>query len=46
MANTLQSAFIKEALRISIGVIHPMPRIVGDETPEIAGLKIPPGVST
>ncbi|KIK55002.1 hypothetical protein GYMLUDRAFT_176299 [Collybiopsis luxurians FD-317 M1] len=37
------SAFIKEAIRMSIGSFHPMPRIVGDETPEIAGMKIPPG---
>ncbi|KIK66823.1 hypothetical protein GYMLUDRAFT_157469 [Collybiopsis luxurians FD-317 M1] len=37
------SAFIKEALRMSIGGIHPMPRIVGDETPGISGLNVPPG---
>ncbi|KIK66849.1 hypothetical protein GYMLUDRAFT_157304 [Collybiopsis luxurians FD-317 M1] len=37
------SAFIKEALRMSIGNIHPMPRIVGDETPRISGLNVPPG---
>ncbi|KIK56939.1 hypothetical protein GYMLUDRAFT_145791, partial [Collybiopsis luxurians FD-317 M1] len=37
------TAFIKESLRMSIGAIHPMPRVVGQETPEMAGLKIPPG---
>ncbi|KIK58359.1 hypothetical protein GYMLUDRAFT_695193 [Collybiopsis luxurians FD-317 M1] len=37
------TAFVKEALRMSFGVFHPYPRIVGDETPEIGGLKIPPG---
>ncbi|KIK54975.1 hypothetical protein GYMLUDRAFT_48174 [Collybiopsis luxurians FD-317 M1] len=37
------TAFIKESLRMAIGAIHPMPRIVSSETPEIAGLKIPPG---
>ncbi|KIK64708.1 hypothetical protein GYMLUDRAFT_981973 [Collybiopsis luxurians FD-317 M1] len=37
------TAFIKESLRMAIGAVHPMPRIVGHETPEIAGLKIPPG---
>ncbi|KIK54818.1 hypothetical protein GYMLUDRAFT_249166 [Collybiopsis luxurians FD-317 M1] len=37
------TAFIKEALRMSIGVIHPLPRVVGDETPEINGQNIPPG---
>ncbi|KIK65683.1 hypothetical protein GYMLUDRAFT_159069 [Collybiopsis luxurians FD-317 M1] len=37
------TAFIKEALRMSIGVIHPLPRIVGQKTPEIFGLRIPPG---
>ncbi|KIK54976.1 hypothetical protein GYMLUDRAFT_48175 [Collybiopsis luxurians FD-317 M1] len=37
------TAFIKEALRMSIGVIHPLPRIVSDETPEIGGLKLPAG---
>ncbi|KIK54994.1 hypothetical protein GYMLUDRAFT_249015 [Collybiopsis luxurians FD-317 M1] len=37
------SAFVKEAIRLSIGTLHPTPRVVGDETPEIAGLKIPPG---
>ncbi|KIK54998.1 hypothetical protein GYMLUDRAFT_48199 [Collybiopsis luxurians FD-317 M1] len=37
------SAFVKEALRLSIGALHPMPRVVGNKTPEIAGMKIPPG---
>ncbi|KIK60735.1 hypothetical protein GYMLUDRAFT_600792 [Collybiopsis luxurians FD-317 M1] len=37
------SAFVKEAIRMSIGSFHPLPRIVGDETPEIGGLNIPPG---
>ncbi|KIK58366.1 hypothetical protein GYMLUDRAFT_246084 [Collybiopsis luxurians FD-317 M1] len=37
------TAFIKEALRMAIGSIHPLPRVVGDETPEIYGLNLPPG---
>ncbi|KAF9077842.1 cytochrome P450 [Rhodocollybia butyracea] len=37
------TAFIKEALRLSIGVVHPLPRVVGLSTPEIGGLKIPAG---
>ncbi|KAF9030669.1 cytochrome P450 [Rhodocollybia butyracea] len=37
------TAFIKEALRVSLGVMHPLPRVVGPSTPEIGGLKIPPG---
>ncbi|KAJ3752765.1 cytochrome P450 [Lentinula raphanica] len=36
------TAFIKEALRFSIGVIHPMPR-QANTTEEIAGYQIPPG---
>ncbi|KIK55045.1 hypothetical protein GYMLUDRAFT_176222 [Collybiopsis luxurians FD-317 M1] len=39
------TAFIKETLRISIGVIHPLPRIVSQETQDIGGLKIPPGTT-
>ncbi|KIK65024.1 hypothetical protein GYMLUDRAFT_160341 [Collybiopsis luxurians FD-317 M1] len=37
------TAFIKEALRMAIGTMHPMPRVVGDKTPEISGQNIPPG---
>ncbi|KAJ3866885.1 cytochrome P450 [Lentinula novae-zelandiae] len=37
------TAFIKETLRFSVGVIHPLPRIVGTTTPEIGGLKLPSG---
>ncbi|KIK58364.1 hypothetical protein GYMLUDRAFT_246082 [Collybiopsis luxurians FD-317 M1] len=37
------TAFIKEALRMSIGIMHPLPRVVGEETPEISGQNIPPG---
>ncbi|KAJ4475676.1 cytochrome P450 [Lentinula aciculospora] len=37
------TAFIKETLRFSIGVIHPLPRVVGPATPEVGGLKLPPG---
>ncbi|KAJ3984515.1 cytochrome P450 [Lentinula detonsa] len=37
------TAFIKETLRFSIGVIHPLPRVVGPTTPEIGGLKLPSG---
>ncbi|KAF9056860.1 cytochrome P450, partial [Rhodocollybia butyracea] len=37
------TAFIKEVLRFSIGVMHPLPRVVGPSTPKIGGLKIPPG---
>ncbi|KAJ3740542.1 cytochrome P450 [Lentinula detonsa] len=36
------TAFIKEALRFSIGVCHPLPRIVGAST-EIGGYRIPSG---
>ncbi|KAF9024874.1 cytochrome P450 [Rhodocollybia butyracea] len=39
------TAFIKEVLRFSIGVIHPLPRMVGQSTPEIGGLKIPAGTT-
>ncbi|KIK66039.1 hypothetical protein GYMLUDRAFT_38515 [Collybiopsis luxurians FD-317 M1] len=37
------TAFIKETLRISIGLVHPLPRIVSQEATEIGGLKIPAG---
>ncbi|KIK58237.1 hypothetical protein GYMLUDRAFT_700480 [Collybiopsis luxurians FD-317 M1] len=37
------TAFIKETLRLALGVIHPLPRVVGSATPTIGGLKIPPG---
>ncbi|KIK54817.1 hypothetical protein GYMLUDRAFT_48370 [Collybiopsis luxurians FD-317 M1] len=37
------TAFIKESLRMSIGPMHPLPRVVGDETPEISGQNVPPG---
>ncbi|KAJ4483055.1 cytochrome P450 [Lentinula edodes] len=37
------TAFIKETLRFSLGVVHPLPRVVGSATPEIGGLKLPPG---
>ncbi|KIK58362.1 hypothetical protein GYMLUDRAFT_171086 [Collybiopsis luxurians FD-317 M1] len=37
------TAFIKETLRMSLGGIHPSPRVVGGRTPEICGLDIPPG---
>lgn len=39
-----QTAFIKEALRFSVGVIHHIPRVVGGAPTEIGGHKIPPGV--
>ncbi|KIK55316.1 hypothetical protein GYMLUDRAFT_47885 [Collybiopsis luxurians FD-317 M1] len=37
------TAFIKESLRFSIGIIHPLPRVVHESTPEIAGLRLAPG---
>ncbi|KAJ4487666.1 cytochrome P450 [Lentinula aciculospora] len=37
------TAFIKETLRFSLGVVHPLPRVVGSATPEIGGLKLPAG---
>jgi cytochrome P450 len=37
------TAFIKESLRFSYGAIHPTPRVVHHNTPEIGGLKLPPG---
>ncbi|KAF9077841.1 cytochrome P450 [Rhodocollybia butyracea] len=37
------TAFIKEVLRFSIGIVHPLPRVVGPSTPKIGGLKIPSG---
>jgi cytochrome P450 len=37
------TAFIKESLRISMGTVHPLPRVVNNDTPEIGGLKLPPG---
>ncbi|KAF5393698.1 hypothetical protein D9757_000365 [Collybiopsis confluens] len=37
------TAVIKESLRMAIGPIHPLPRVVGRETPEIGGLRLPPG---
>ncbi|KAJ3999225.1 cytochrome P450 [Lentinula boryana] len=39
------TAFIKETLRFSLGVVHPLPRVVGSATPEIGGLKLPPGTT-
>ncbi|KAF9077836.1 cytochrome P450 [Rhodocollybia butyracea] len=41
------TAFIKEVLRFSIGIIHPLPRVVGPSTPspEIGGFKIPAGTT-
>ncbi|KIK53192.1 hypothetical protein GYMLUDRAFT_179261 [Collybiopsis luxurians FD-317 M1] len=37
------TALVKESVRFSLGVCHPLPRIVGRETPAIAGLNLPPG---
>ncbi|KIK66040.1 hypothetical protein GYMLUDRAFT_239693 [Collybiopsis luxurians FD-317 M1] len=37
------TAFIKESLRVGLGLVHPLPRIVNQETTEIGGLKIPAG---
>ncbi|KAF9077831.1 cytochrome P450 [Rhodocollybia butyracea] len=37
------TAFIKEVLRFSMGVVHPLPRVVGPSTPKIGGLKMPSG---
>ncbi|KIK66348.1 hypothetical protein GYMLUDRAFT_218479 [Collybiopsis luxurians FD-317 M1] len=37
------TAFIKEALRYSIGVIDPLSRVVGPTSPEVGGLKFPSG---
>ncbi|KIK66038.1 hypothetical protein GYMLUDRAFT_158707 [Collybiopsis luxurians FD-317 M1] len=37
------TAFIKETLRISIGIVHPLPRIISQDAAEIGGLKIPAG---
>ncbi|KIK58196.1 hypothetical protein GYMLUDRAFT_171188 [Collybiopsis luxurians FD-317 M1] len=37
------TAFIKETLRYSVGVNHPLSRVVGPNTPEIGGLKLPTG---
>ncbi|KIK70276.1 hypothetical protein GYMLUDRAFT_994700 [Collybiopsis luxurians FD-317 M1] len=39
------TAFIKETLRISIGLIHPLPRVIAHESTQIGGLKIPPGTT-
>ncbi|KIK70272.1 hypothetical protein GYMLUDRAFT_150862 [Collybiopsis luxurians FD-317 M1] len=39
------TAFIKESLRFAIGVAHPLPRVVGHDTPEIGGLKLPTGTT-
>ncbi|KAJ3914554.1 cytochrome P450, partial [Lentinula edodes] len=38
------TAYIKEALRFSIGVVHPLPRMTGSTTMEIVGHKIPPSM--
>ncbi|KAF9065816.1 cytochrome P450 [Rhodocollybia butyracea] len=37
------TAFIREVLRFSLGVVHPLPRVVVPSTPKIGGLKLPPG---
>ncbi|KAE9394089.1 cytochrome P450, partial [Gymnopus androsaceus JB14] len=37
------TSFIKESLRLSNAILHPLPRLVGPTTPEICGLKIPSG---
>ncbi|KAF9077858.1 cytochrome P450 [Rhodocollybia butyracea] len=39
------TAFIKEVLQFSMGVVHPLPRVVGPSTPEIGGFKIPSGTT-
>lgn len=42
---SFQTAVIKETLRMSHGVVNPMPRIVGPGPSKIAGHVIPAGVS-
>ncbi|KAF5389785.1 hypothetical protein D9757_006034 [Collybiopsis confluens] len=37
------TAFVKESLRTSMGIFHPMPRVTGPGITDIAGWKIPPG---
>ncbi|KAF9063652.1 cytochrome P450 [Rhodocollybia butyracea] len=39
------NAFVKETLRFAIGIIHPLPRVVGPATPSIGGLKLPIGTT-
>lgn len=42
--NGVQTAVIKESLRVSCGVVSPLPRVVGPESTEINGMHIPKGV--
>jgi len=39
------NAFVKETLRFSVGIIHPLPRVVGPATPAIGDLKLPVGTA-
>jgi cytochrome P450 len=40
----LQTAVVKESLRIAHGVVTPLPRVVGPVDSEISGVVIPAGV--
>jgi cytochrome P450 len=44
MPFSLQTAVIKEALRLSHGVVSPLPRVVAEPT-VIGGVVVPRGVS-
>ena len=37
---------IKESLRVGIGAVTPLPRVVGPTDAEIAGIHVPAGVGT
>ncbi|KAF5381433.1 hypothetical protein D9757_009045 [Collybiopsis confluens] len=37
------TAFVKETLRFSVGVVHPLARVVGSDMPVIGGLNLPSG---
>ncbi|KAF9063712.1 cytochrome P450 [Rhodocollybia butyracea] len=37
------TAFIKETLRLSFGIVHPLPRVINTSTSTIGGMKVPAG---
>lgn len=43
--HNLQTAVIKESLRMSYGFVSPMPRVVGADGTELCGYAVPPNVS-
>jgi hypothetical protein len=40
----VQTAVIKESLRVGVGAVTPLPRVVGPGDAHISGVRVPPGV--